>query len=101
MVYGPDDVLAELDGWEDEDRPSQIAVAPDDFHKAGTSGGDAYAIAVPDARADGELLNERHNLLFVDYLRLCFQWAGFPGYEGVDRGIPSEIEAIRSSLIAF
>jgi uncharacterized protein DUF6745 len=101
VVYGPDDVLAELDGWEDEDRPSQIAVAPDDLHKAGTSGNDGYALAVPDARADGELLNERHNLLFVEYLRLCVQWAGFPGYEGMDQGIPPEIEAIRSGLIAF
>jgi hypothetical protein len=99
VVYGPDDVLAELDGW--EDRPSQIAVAPDDLHKAGTSGGDGYAIAVPDARADGELLNERHDLLFTDYLRLCFQWGGFPGYEGQDRGIPPEIEALGSGLIEF
>jgi hypothetical protein len=101
IVYGPDDVLAELDGWQDEDRPSQIAVAPDDLHKAGASGGDGYAIAVPDARADGELLNERHNLFFVDYLRLCFDWGGFPGYEGLDRDIPPEIEGLRSGLIAF
>ncbi len=101
IVFGPDDVLAELDAWEDEDRPSQIAIAPDDLHKAGSSGGDGYAIAVPDPRADGELLNERHNLLFVDYLRLCFEWGGFPGYEGMDRGIPREIETLRRGLIAF
>ena len=49
------------------------------LHKADTSGGDPYQVAVPDLRADGELLNERHRLFFVDYLRLCFSFGGFPG----------------------
>ena len=27
-------------------------------------------------------MNEAHELPFVDYLRLCFRWAGFPRLEG-------------------
>jgi hypothetical protein len=73
---------------------------PDDLHKADTSGGDAYEIAIPDLRADGELLNERHDLFFVDYLRLCSRYGGFPGYDGA-RQVPAEIESLKAGLIDF
>jgi hypothetical protein len=78
-----------------------VTIAPDDLHKANTSGGEPCEISVPDLRADGELLNERHHLLFVDYLRLCFHFGGFPGYDGIDRGMPWEIELLRKDLLAF
>jgi hypothetical protein len=81
IVHGVSDAWEQVDGAEEEEL-DEIIVAPDDLHKAGLSGGDPYAIAVPDPRADGELLNERHELLFVPYLRLCFRFGGFPGYEG-------------------
>jgi hypothetical protein len=57
-------------------------------------------MAFPDIRADGELLNERHGLLFVDYLRLCFRSGGFPGYEGTDE-VPAEVETLRAGLLEF
>ncbi len=97
VVYGFDDGLA--DSAEDEE-PSAITIAPDDLHKANVSGGDAYAMAIPDLRADGELLNERHNLFFVDYLRLCFRFGGFPGYEG-KADTPAELSTLSAGLIAF
>jgi hypothetical protein len=100
VVYGVEDAIAELDG-SDEEETSAIAIAPDDLHKANTSGDDPYEIAVPDLRADGEVQNERHRLLFVDYLRLCFRFGGFPGYEGQDRDVPPELEMLQSGLIAF
>lgn len=56
-------------------------------------------MAVPDLRADGELLNERHRLFFVDYLRLYFRFGRFPGYEGIDRGIPAEIATLSEELL--
>ena len=58
-------------------------------------------VALPDLRADGKLLNERHRLFFVDYLRLCFRFGGFPGYEGIDRGIPAQIAALSEGLLQF
>jgi hypothetical protein len=84
-----------------EDDERYVLIAPDDLHKAGASGGEAYGISVPDPRADGELLFERHGLLFVDYLRLVFRFGGFPGYEGIDAGVPAEIESLRQGLLAF
>jgi hypothetical protein len=101
LVYGLDEGIVEFDeDDEDGERPGAVTIAPDDLHKANTSGGDAYEMAIPDLRADGELLNERHNLLFVDYLRLCFEYGGFPGYEG--RGsVPAEIKTLREGLLEF
>jgi hypothetical protein len=99
VVHGVADAWEQVDGAEEEEL-DEIIIAPDDLHKAGTSGGDPYAIAVPDPRADGELLNERHGLLFVPYLRLCFGFGGFPGYEGqIDR--PAEIDELARALLAF
>jgi hypothetical protein len=84
----------------DEDERGFISIAPDDLHKADTSGGDPYEIAVPDLRADGELLNERHELLFVDYLRLCFRFGGFPGFDGADER-PAAIDSLSAGLQPF
>jgi hypothetical protein len=98
VVYGLHDQLVELDD-EDEDA-SIIVIAPDDLHKADTSGGDSYAMAIPDPRADGELVNERHGLLFVDYLRMCFQFGGFPGYDGLAVR-PSELASLSEGLVQF
>jgi hypothetical protein len=99
VVYGFDERAVEYDD-EDEDTPSVITIAPDDLHKANTSGGDPYEMALPDLRADGELLNERHNLFFVDYLRLCFEFGGFPGYDGAER-VPPEIATLSAGLVEF
>jgi uncharacterized protein DUF6745 len=100
VVYALDEGALEYDEEEDEEegRPSAITIAPDDLHKANTSGGDAYEMAIPDLRADGELLNERHHLFFVDYLRLCFQFGGFPGYDGAAE-VPQEISALKAGLL--
>lgn len=78
----------------------RICIAPDAYHKAEFSGGAPYELALPDARADGELLNERHGLFFVDYLRLAFRWGGFPGYDGVAHRY-GVIEALRADLLPF
>jgi len=100
VVYGVDDALAAVDGSEDEEG-IRIPVAPDDLHKCGTSGGDPYEIAAGDLRADGEMLNERHRLFFVDYLRLACRFGGFPGYEGIESDRPSEIEELSAGLLTF
>ncbi len=102
VVYALDKGAVEYDEEADEEAgsPSAITIAPDDLHKADTSGGDAYEMAIPDLRADGELLNERHQLFFVDYLRLCFQFGGFPGYDGAAK-MPTEIAVLSSGLLEF
>lgn len=101
VVFPVRDVLADEEEKEEDDGDIRLQLAPDDLHKAGVSGGAPYEIAVPDGRADGEFLNERHELLFVDYLRLAFQFGGFPGYEGYDRGLPPEISQLSKGLMEF
>jgi hypothetical protein len=84
----------------DEDERDALWIAPDALHKAGTSGGDPYAIAVPDLRIDGELLDEPHALMFVEYLRLRFRFGGFPGYDG-QIAVPAEIDRLTADLVPF
>jgi hypothetical protein len=101
VVYGIEDALQEARERINENAEGIcITIAPDDLHKADTSGGDPYEIGLPDLGADAELLNERHRLPFVDYLRLCFRFGGFPGYEGMD-SVPAEIKTLCEDLLAF
>ena len=102
VVYALDEGAVEYDedDEDEEGRPSAITIAPDDLHKANISGGAPYEMAIPDTRADGELVNERHQLFFVDYLRLCFELGGFPGYDGA-ANIPTEIAPLKAGLLDF
>jgi hypothetical protein len=88
VVYPPAGAISDLYNWEslledgdvDESEQFEAGLAPDDLHKDNIS--DAYAAALPNPAADFVLLNERHRLLFVRYLRLAIlQWGGFPGLE--------------------
>jgi uncharacterized protein DUF6745 len=84
-----------------EDGVESIIIASDDLHKTNISGGEPYEIEVPDLGADGKFLNERHELYFVEYLRLVFRFGGFPGYDGIDRALPPELARLSAGLIPF
>ena len=101
VVFSVEDALAGVEELEEADEAGHIFIAPDEIHKAGKSGGEPYEIAVPDERADGEVLNERHGIFFVEYLRMAFRFGGFPGYEGYDQDLPKEIEELREGLLEF
>lgn len=101
VVDPPEGALSWLyDTIEDEDEEGQFAaLAPDDLHKDNTSGGDPYGVRLPEASADFPFLYERHDLLFVPYLRLAIlRWGGFPGLDGQGRtfeplaGLTAELE---------
>ena len=83
VVYPPEGALSELEMLEEDDSGKfEACLAPDDLHKDNISGGDAYAIGLPDPCSDSMVLNERHGLLFVPYLRLAIlRWGGFPGLD--------------------
>lgn len=84
VVYPPIAALSMLDAGDKEFEPEsfQAPLAPDNLHKDNVSGGEPYSVALPNASADFELLNERHGMMFVPYLRLAIlKWGGFPGLE--------------------
>jgi hypothetical protein len=99
VVFPVQDALDECkSGWRGDSDPA-ITIAPD-LHKSNTSGGPPYEIAVPDLNADGRLLNERHDLYFVDYLPTAFRFGGFPGYDGIDP-VPEDLTVLKQGLLAF
>jgi hypothetical protein len=63
------------------DHQLRLDLAPDYLHKANISGGSPYCIKVPFLGADPLFSDERHGLPFLEYLRLAFRWAGFPGLD--------------------
>lgn len=83
-VLGPQICVEEIEDFEldpDDGEPLSVTLAPDYLHKANISGGEPYAIILPFKGVDPIFANERHNLPFVDYLRLCFKFGGFPRLE--------------------
>jgi len=101
VVFALEDVIAQCEsGWLEDSDDHAIVIAPDDLHKSNTSGGPPYEIAVPDLSADGKLLNEGHDLYFVGYLRMAFQFGGFPGYDGIE-ATPQELTTLKQDLISF
>ncbi len=65
----------------EEAGPFCIPIAPDYYHKDNVSGGEPYQIRMPCVTADAKLFNEWHDTNFVEYLRECFRWGGFPGFD--------------------
>lgn len=60
-----------------------------------------YHIAVPCAGADAPLLWERHETTFVNYLRICLRWAGFPGWERMPVRPERDLATLTTGLLPF
>lgn len=75
--------ISELRNWDQiyADPQRHIEIAPDEYFKCGVSGGGVYVIRLPNSAADASLEREWHHTTFVNYLRTCFRWGGFPGLE--------------------
>jgi hypothetical protein len=83
--------------------PFRIDLAPDYLDKANISGGGPYCIEVPFLGADPLVAGERHGLPFVDYLRVAFRWAGFPGLDRhwARRDVQDFVTRFGKALIPF
>lgn len=90
--------LVEIGGWEEE---PLLPLAPDRFHKYGYSGGGSYNISLPCKAIDAPLVNEPHQSTFVNYLRICLKWGGFPGLERECRLSPDELAFLTKDLLPF
>lgn len=77
----------------------EIMISPDYNQKYGISGS-AYFIEIPTISADALLHSEWHTTTFVNYLRICLRWAGFPGLE-MHRNPPPELPSLTQGLLPF
>ncbi len=81
LFVAPADYILEYDDenwWRGRYR---VYIAPDPLHKEDVSGGPPCTIFLPNATVDAPVEQERHNTTFVDYLRTCFRWGGFLGWD--------------------
>jgi len=60
---------------------------------------DCYTVQLPNAAADAVLEGEAHKIAFVEYLRLSFQWGGFPGWEKYENRPEKELAFLREGLL--
>jgi hypothetical protein len=57
-----------------------LDLSADDLHKDNVSGGQAYAIQITKKPSvDSTFMNEPNDTTFINYLRICFEYCGFPG----------------------
>ena len=110
-VLSAANACSSVDEWQDrlQEHHAEVVgllkldLAPDYLHKANISGGAPYTITVPSDTADAMFENEEHELPFVDYLRLCFEWGGFPRLQRAS--LPDEsrrvLEGLRRDLLHF
>jgi hypothetical protein len=75
---------------------------PDAVHKPNHSGGGPNQVLFAISAIDGSLISDDWDgILFVSYLRMCFEWGGFPGWRnhpGFPRG---EIAFLTEDLISM
>ncbi len=100
--------LVEMEDWKaeraqqgsEEVGPFEILISADDYHKADVSGGPPYRVPLSRPSMDARLNAERHDVLFVEYLRLSFAWGGFPGFDRAEAQPPMAIlERLRRGLL--
>lgn len=78
-----------------------LMLAGDCYHKYGYSGTGAYSIRLPCRAIDAPFLDEPHNTTFVNYLRICMQWGGFPGLEQECHLSANELTYLTQGLQTF
>src|SRR5258708_1583208 len=96
----------ELDEMKDEEGRLAVDISVDSALKYGYSGSGGYCIKLPCKAFDTPFELENETLMFVDYLRICFQWGGFFGLVSArEKGLPSltpeELAFLTRGLLQF
>jgi hypothetical protein len=79
--------------------PFRVPIAPDSYHKYNISGGMWYNIVLPSPAADASLEDEPYRTTFVNYLRTCFRWGGFPGLGRAPRPPANDLAWLTRELL--
>ncbi|CAN5685476.1 hypothetical protein BH10CYA1_BH10CYA1_03560 [soil metagenome] len=69
---------------QEEENPFGLDLCPDFLHKADISGGSPYTVYIPATTPKNKLdplvnFDDMSAMPFIQYLRHCFKWGGFPG----------------------
>jgi hypothetical protein len=91
-------IFMEIGEWKED---PLLLLAPDGYHKYGYSGAGSYNMAVPCKAIDAPFLNEPHHTTFVNYLRICLKWGGFPGLERDNCLTQDEFDFLTKDLLLF
>jgi hypothetical protein len=95
----------EFDAWESEwyegCEPLWASISPNDQGKAGEYDEPQYAIVLPDASVDCQVKEERHETTFVNMLRICFKWGGFPGFQLEHAEPPAICQELAQGMLDF
>lgn len=94
------EVYQEWQEYNEDDNPFVATIAPDIFHKSNISGGGGYEIELPNAAADAILRHtEWRQMTFVEYLRLSFEWGGFPGLQDYEHRDEALLASLKEGLL--
>jgi hypothetical protein len=91
--------LLQVEPSEDMHGKNRVPLAPDYNHKYFVSGGGPYEIFAPCLAIDAPLDGEWHDTTFVDYLRVCFRWGGFPGLQRAPHPPAADLAALTRDLL--
>jgi hypothetical protein len=58
----------------------ELELAPDHYFKQGFSGGPFSFMELQNPNMDALCADDSHQEHFVQYLRICMRWGGFPGF---------------------
>lgn len=77
-----------------------VIISPDISEKSNIMGDTGYEIDLPNAAADALLrYTEWREMTFVEYLRLSFDWAGFPGLQDYDKRDDKFLTSLKQGLL--
>lgn len=85
LDYDPDSIEDQIEEDAENSQTGQrlyhFDLAPDACHKSNYSGGGPTCIKIPTPSFDAPLISddEWDRMYLIPYLRICFQWGGFPG----------------------
>jgi hypothetical protein len=82
----------------DDTGPYDVIIAPDAVHKTNHSGGQPYTIAIPNPAIDAALEGDEEYGTFIQYLRTCFRWGGFPGLRASAKQPREELDYLTQGL---
>jgi hypothetical protein len=93
------DLEDDSDDDEDDSESHTVMIAPDATHKTNHSGGSPYCIHIPDAAVDAPLDGDEDYGTFIEYLRICFRWGGFPGFRTAKNPPRDELAFLTQGLL--